>query len=279
MKSLMPVSGSLPSVLPSKIQRPATAAATRGKDSQLPRPRKASAGAAVSSCAGKPSGLMRPGQRIVRKSSDPGPSVLKTDKTFVKPTSSIAAKETSHPPQNGRVTNRANTPKQKKPTIASRQHPQRVSSPSRALGDAKFPNNARTKKPAVFSPTPQDSHNSRAEQRGATASNTGLLSTSIVSNCSPSIQQSTPRRRNNSRPNITARAGGTVVKATSRPAEEKATTPCRKASGTITCTPKSSVMSTPSRVCPKFRYDITVLESRLSAVYKRMYMYMYTACV
>ena len=260
LKSLLPVSeqGLSSSVLPSQIKKPEMNWKVRGKDPQLPL-----GGPSRKTCAVRTSGLMQPGKKIVRKSSDPGPNIPKISKTFAKPAPPI--KGASNPI--GRL-NVNGTQTQSKVAVTSKQNPQHLTTPTRPKGTTKPPNNAKSKRPTTSTVACTSKATNKTTQ--ATVKSNADFSTSIVSSCSPSVQQSTPMRRV-SHLNAAAARANTVVKTASKTVtkEESTSVQCEGGNDPTPCTPRSLAGSTPSRVCPKFRYSSNI-HSSIGSTYFRV---------
>lgn len=193
----------------------------------------------------KPTGLMYPGQKTIRKPSDPASNIPKVNKTFAKPTPLNEASV------HARSTNRVNggLPMRNKTVVTvSKHNPQQPLTPTRSKGGMKLVNQAKSKRPLTSASSSQMITNK-------TAKSSEGLSTSIISTCSPSVQQSTPVRRI-SHASATITRASTVVKAASRTVNKENTTAGvqRGDEDTGACTPKTLVGSTPNRMRPKFRY-------------------------
>ena len=197
----------------------------------------------------RPSRLVPPDQR--RPSNNPGPgNVQKSaaqNKTFAKPGHPNPIKAVFKPATS------STTPARIKPAgVTKISNPP---TPTRVRGNAKQPPDIVRLKQTV---SLQTGDKSEKGLKAATTS-TANLSTSIVSVCSPSLQQSTPLRQT-SHANVAATRTVTVskvVNTTVTKDSSSAVAVAQRDEGTaaIPVTPRSSVMdSTPSRrIRPKFR--------------------------
>ena len=222
-KSLLPgargSSGQASSVLPSQIKRPPDTKRS-GTNLDPPRPhlpppqregvpQSRRMSACITAAAPRTLGLVQPGKKISRKTSDPGP--LKSNHTFAKPVHPIATKEATNPsmPPPSKPTI-GTTPARDKTGIVSKSNPSTPTRPTR--GGVKQPpynNNIRPKRPTLAAATV-----SQETTRASSAKVTSVgLSMSIVSSGSPSVQQSTPLGRRGPHSNVAsdARARGTTV--------------------------------------------------------------------
>ena len=266
LKSLLPAS-TIPSVLPSQVKKPQDTKCRQSNTDQqrgpesvsittaVAQPRKGSGPSAV-----RPSGLMQPGRKMVQRSLDPS-MVLKQTKTFAKPSNPNPIKEVRARPTSaaystrGRVT----TPTKNRGGVKSKSNP---STPTRQRGNSKQPPTVDVDhKPTTCTTTAVvvDSQMASDAKQSFSGKTTGL-STSILSSCSPSLQQSTPVKHS-SHATAADTKGVTAVKAAlnSRTVIKDAAAcgrGARQCEGNIAIpvTPKSSIDSTPSRrVRPKFR--------------------------
>ena len=262
LKSLLPAAtkSGQSFVLPSQMRRPDTKRRATNPDSQPPPPPPAPSqsdngpvfrrsSGTITTNGVRSSGLMQPGKKILRKCSDPGP--LKASKTFAKPSNPNPIREMTTSSKCASKLTVVTTPTRHKIGVMKESNP---STPTRPLrGNVKQPlNNAKSKRPSITAKSTQETMQTSSNKSTSTG-----LSTSIVSNCSPSVQQSTPLKKA-SHSSVAAKQTATVVKAvnTTVTKESSATQHSKEEkASTIPITPRSSIESTPSRrVRPKFRY-------------------------